>query len=439
MSWGRRFRAKEYLRTSLWVIPVAFVAFAVVVGLVVPEIDRASESSLSFPFGAGAAIAALSAIAGGMITFTGFVFSVLLVAIQFGSSQFTPRLLGALFRRNEVKVAIGSFVATFTYALLVLASTARGDDPDFVPTLSVTVAIAFLLLSVAMFLRLFQSVGHDLRAGSLLDDAGRIGIELIEETYPREGVPDETTVRAAPQTPDEDRSRHVDHRGRAHVLLAADFEGIAAAAQRVGATVYFEAAVGDFVATGAPLFRVVERGARLDDDQLLSAVAFGAERTVQQDLPFVFRILVDIASKALSPGVNDPTTAVQALDQIEDLLVLLAVRDLSVGEIRDADGHPRVRWPVPSWDGYLVLALTEIRQFGEGSAQISRRMLALLDRLDEVVPEGRRAAVDRQRTLIEASVERAFAPAERAEALVPDHQGIGAGAVSAAPTPESRR
>ncbi len=428
VTWSRKFWLREYARTSLWIVPVCFVTVAVLAGIFVPEIDRSTESDLTFSFGVAAAIAALSAIAGGMITFTGFVFSVLLVAIQFGSSQFSPRLLGALFRRTVVKVAIGSFVATFTYALLVLASTARRGEGDFVPTLSVTVAIALLLLSVAMFLLLLQRVGHDLRTGSVLHGTGRIGSRLIDKTYPDEAPEDEPRQDAYAETLRASHARLVRRDGGSLVLQGADFDGIAAAAREVDAVVVLEPAVGDFVWSGAPLFRVLESGRRIDDELLGSSLAFGSERTIEQDLPFVFRILVDIAAKALSPGVNDPTTAVQALDQIDDLLGRLVTRRLAIGEARDDDGRLRACWPVPSWESYLGLALTEIRQYGEGSVQISRRLRALLEHLHDEASPYRRPAVERQLALLDESVRRGFAPAELNEATEPDRQGVGGSA-----------
>lgn len=147
---------------------------------------------------------------------------------------------------------------------------------------------------------------------------------------------------------------------------------------------------------------------------------------MRQDPAFALRLLADISIKSLSPGVNDPSTAVQALDQIEALLRLLGNRCLLPGVAHDAHGAERLRWPAPSWDDYLDLALDETRQYGEGSVQVSRRMRALLRRLAEQVPAYRRPPVEAKLELVGAGVERGFRDQpDRSAAAISDPQGIG--------------
>src|SRR5262249_28865177 len=135
--------------------------------------------------------------------------------------------------------------------------------------------------------------------------------------------------------------------------------------------------VGDSITRGDPLFRVFGGTRPVAPDALQGCVAVGTERTLEQDPRFAFRILVDIANKALSPAINDPTTAVLALDQIDNLLLNLGRRRLDEGLARDPDGKLRVVYGTPDWPDYVILAVSEIRQFGEGSLQVDRRMKAM--------------------------------------------------------------
>jgi uncharacterized membrane protein len=185
-------------------------------------------------------------------------------------------------------------------------------------------------------------------------------------------------------------------------------------------------AVGDFVPGGAPLFQVFEAGVAVDDRLLRASVVLGRERTVEQDPTYAFRILVDIAIKALSPAVNDPTTAVMALDQLHDLLRFVARRRLDVGEHRDPAGSPRLIVGLPTWEDYVSLAIDEIRQYGASSIQVARRMNAMFEDLIDVAPEERRRPLHEELRLLARAVERTFIDAEdRGRASVGDQQGLG--------------
>jgi len=222
-------------------------------------------------------------------------------------------------------------------------------------------------------------------------------------------------------------ARTVPHSGEPGVIQSIDSEGLVARAAAAGTVIELVPRVGELIATGAPLFRVAgEGGAGIDDSWLQGAVAVGDERTMRQDPAFAFRLLADISAKALSPGVNDPTTSVQALDQIELLLRQIGGRRLTPGARRDETGVPRLLHPVPSWEDFLDLAIDETRHFGEGSVQVTRRLRALLEDLREAVPEPRRAAIDAELELVDASAERAFSDrGDRVSAASRDRQGLG--------------
>ena len=183
-------------------------------------------------------------------------------------------------------------------------------------------------------------------------------------------------------------------------------------------------AIGDHVPAGGSLLSVY--GPRqLPERQLRRGVLLGDERTLDDDPAFAIRMLVDVAIKALSPAVNDPTTAVQSLDRIEDLLRYAAPKDLSVGTVTDSHGAVRFVYPTPTWDDLVELALDEIRAFGAGQYQVARRLRALLDALIADVPEKRRPPLIGQGTLLDDAVSSAITQSQRADALVPDRQGIG--------------
>jgi uncharacterized membrane protein len=184
--------------------------------------------------------------------------------------------------------------------------------------------------------------------------------------------------------------------------------------------------VGDFVAVGEPLFRVVSPWPNVSPDSLRGCVAIGPERTLVQDPRFVFRILVDIASKALSPGINDPTTAVQALDQIQHLLQTLGRRHLDEGQLCGRTGRVRLVYGTPDWPDFVLLAATEVRHFGASSIQVARRLRAMLERLVNVLPEDRRPPLREELALLAKAVERSFHDEEdRRRAGVADFQGVG--------------
>src|SRR5262249_36658271 len=184
--------------------------------------------------------------------------------------------------------------------------------------------------------------------------------------------------------------------------------------------------VGDFVAVGDPLFRIYQGGESLPADALSESVAVGQERTLEQDPTLAFRILVDIALKALSPAINDPTTAVLALDQIHRLLRVVGNRHLDSGQMPDGTGRLRLVYRRRDWEALVHLAVTEVRQCGTESIQIARRLRAMLEDLIQAVPEARAVLLRRELALLHRSAERAFAePEDRALAGVSDFQGVG--------------
>lgn len=221
-------------------------------------------------------------------------------------------------------------------------------------------------------------------------------------------------------------SREVEHRGTSGIVLAVDIQTLVALARHHQGIVEFLPHVGDCVATEEPLFVLHGGAMAIDDRAMRSAVAFGPERTLEQDPMFAFRIIVDIALKALSPAINDPTTAVLALDQVHRLLRVAGQRKLRGEVVSDNDGKARVVFPTPNREDYVQVACYEIRACGANNLQVARRMRAMLENLRRALPEHRRAALEKELELLDWAIHKHFnRPEELALARIPDLQGLG--------------
>jgi len=385
-------------------IPMGFFVLAIILSYLLPQVDRMIDAEPCFIYSTSSAQATLSAIAAGMITFTGFVFSILTFAMQFGSSTFTLRLLQTIATNTTIKVALGVFVATFTYALLLLAEIDPGGT-QYVPQYSVIFSVVLLGVSVLFFLRLMVIMTMSLRSGDVMAFVGREGRQVIEAAYPKPALEEEQTGTI--YRPEGEPVHIFRKTSQGEVLQAYDPEGIAATAKNTGTVIELVPTVGDFVPSGAPVFQVYRETGPLNERSLLDSVAFGDGRTSRQDTSYSIRILVDIALKALSPAINDPTTAVQALDHIEDLLLLLGYRQLPDIVHRDEAGEVRLFNRTPGWDDYVSLALTEIRTFGADSPQVVERLRILLHRLHSNVPSWRTESIEEQSRLLDYAVAKA--------------------------------
>jgi uncharacterized membrane protein len=270
------------------------------------------------------------------------------------------------------------------------------------------------MVSLAMFVLYVNHTARGLRVVSVI---GKIGDET-RRTINREmplvppPAPTATTIEGG---------THMITSARGGVLCSIDIARLCHLARRRGVVIEVIPEVGDFVPSGAPLFRI--RGDGDPPSQGLASTAeFGLERTMVQDLRFGFRQLVDIAERALSPAVNDPTTAVQAIDQLHDVLRILATRPWPTGEYADDEGHLRVVLPIPSWDELLHLAVDEIRTVGASSLQVDVRLRTMLKDLLTVASGERRASVETELALLEAGVRRGLADASDRERVLSDER-----------------
>lgn len=424
------YRARDRVVSNLWLVPSVYVVAALIAGYAVPHWDRQSPVT-DVALDATSVTDALGAIAAGMITFTGLVFSIVMLIVQFGSGAFSTRLMRWFWRSPVVKHALGMFIATFLFALVGLAQV-NSASATFVPTRTFLATLALVVLSVALFLAMLARMSTLLRVARVTRELGLQTEQVIDTMFPLPyESPDERDFHVVDREPD----HVIRHVGVSASLTALDRRGLTRLAERHDVLLVLVPSVGDHVSSGTVLFEIY--GATAPAARTLRrGLVFGDERTIDYDPSFGFRLLVDVALKALSPAVNDPTTAVQVLDRLEDLLRHAAGRKLRVGVDRDAQGTPRFLYPQPSWDDLLELALDEIRTYGASSLQVGRRMAALLDRLDEDVPPARRPTVDAFRRRLAATMAQGLVdPADVTFATTPDRQGIGRGAAESLTTP----
>ncbi|HWX34372.1 MAG TPA: DUF2254 domain-containing protein [Steroidobacteraceae bacterium] len=414
---------KTYKRNlSAWGIPALYAGVAMAAALIFPEHETRIFPGLSSALSVSAATAIFSSIASGMIALTGIVFSLAFVMVQFSATAYSPRLVLWIARDPVMSHALGIFTATFLYAIAALVGVDRSGSGR-VPLIS-TVAVAVLLLaSVGMFIALIQRIGL-LQINRMLVFTGDQGRKVITTVYPplNSGVavigPEE--FQALP------RAQTLVHDGAPRSIQAVDATALVNLAKESGGVIEVLAAVGDTVLQSMPLLQVLGARRSIDERKLRNGIELGEERTFEQDPKYALRLLVDIAIKALSPAVNDPTTAVQALDQIGDLLVRLGQRHLEIGAYRDSDGNLRLVVPFPTWDDLLRLAFDEILFCGATSVQVMRRMNALVNDLALAVPKERRPKIEYWDGRLKAVIARSFMDGEaRLEALKDDRQGLG--------------
>jgi uncharacterized membrane protein len=414
------------LRASLWFVPAIFATVAVVGALVLDGVDRSLHddgTTAFFLFGGSpdGARSVLSAIAQSMLTFTGLVFTVTMLVLQLASNQLSPRVMRTFLRDRGNQVVLGLFVATFVYTLLVLREVRGGADP-FVPALSVWVSFVLLLSSVAAFIYYIDHMAHAIRASTVITNIWRESTAAIDRLFPERVGRDASEVDATP--PDWGEPSIIVKSAGAGILVGVDEAKLLEAVDGGDRRLELVPAVGDFVAEGAPLARLWGTWDSSRSDLVHDAIALGVERTLAQDAAFGIRQLVDIAVRALSPGTNDPTTAVQALDRIHDLLRRLAVREFPSTIRYDDQGRARLRVRRPGWDDHVRLGIDEIRLSGEDQLQVHRRLRALIEDLSSVAPPERQAILEGELARIVRGADRGLDdPDDRDAALEPSLRG----------------
>jgi uncharacterized membrane protein len=416
------FSKANRIHRSPWLVPMVYAVTAILAGMVLPRIETLFFPRLKAELSIDVAIALYSSIASGMMALTGIVFSLTFLMVQFSATAYSPRLVMWIARDPVLSHALGVFSATFLYAIAALSWLDRGNSRKVLFISALTV-VALLLASVGMFIALIQRVGL-LQINRMLLFTAQQGRKVIENLYGEPGpssgkLPVLRNTKARP-------TQVLLHRGRPQSLQAIDLKTLVQLAREDDACIEVVVAVGDTVLEGMPLLHLFGSDGLVPEAQLRGAFALGDERTFEQDPKYAMRLLVDIAIRALSPAINDPTTAVQALDQIGDLLARLGRRRLEIGEFQDNAGSVRVVAEFPSWDDFLHLGFEEILAYGAKSVQIMRRMKALVADLLAVLPAERHAALKYWHERLQTSIGRSFQDAEeKISASAEDRQGLG--------------
>lgn len=426
-GWGKghRFRGRR-----VWFIPLMWVLVALILGYFIPRTDIQLHIGVE-AISPSSATAILSSIASGTMSLTAIVFSITFLFVQFGSSAYSPRIVTMLTTDTVLLHAFGIFSGTFLFALIALISVDRYQT-GYVPLFTTFIAMAWLLGSIIMFLALMQRITN-LQITRVLQFIGDRARLVIQELYPpldttRAGAAQGIAERVRKNTLQERPapSQVLTYTGGPRVLVELNPNALAQLARRYNALLVLEYAVGDYVADNSHVLCVYGASQEIPPAKLRAHIALGPERTIEQDPKYALRLLVDIAIKALSPAINDPTTAVQSLDQIDDLLRRIGTRALDVGYLGDGDGKLFLIYPTPSWDDLLSLAIDEIRMYGATSIQVMRRLGAMLDDLEQLVPQERRAAVRVHAQRVETLIRRTFHDQyDRLDALQVDRQGLG--------------
>ncbi|MGC9196377.1 MAG: DUF2254 domain-containing protein [Syntrophobacteraceae bacterium] len=407
-------------------IPLVYVAATIALAFTLPPFEYKFLPNLSHAMTTTSAIAIFSSIASGMIALTGIVFSLAFVMIQFSSSAYSPRLVTWFSESPTIFHSLGLFCATFIYALACLGWVNRLGSKT-VPFLSTWVVIILLVCSVFALVLLIRDLSN-LQVTRILQLIGHSGQDAIRKTYTtKDLLPFEEGFEDRPQVGEQaSATQTLYYFGEPLIITAIDTGALVRLAKRAGGLIVLHCATGETLMQGQPLLQIFSSRIRLPESALAAPLKLGRERTFQQDSKYAIRLLVDIAIKALSPAINDPTTAVQAIDQIEDLLRRLVGHNLKNGRVRDEDGVLRLIFPTPDWDDFLSLAFDEISFYGATSLQVMRRLRATLADLSEIAEEHKKRSIQSFLEHLDYLISQSFTEKRyRSIARRQDRQGLG--------------
>jgi uncharacterized membrane protein len=413
------------VQVGLWLPATPYLAAALALGLLVPS--TGPTSTPASPMASASVLAILTSVASGMMALTGIVFSVIFLAIQFGASTYSPRLTNELTRRPVLAHALGVFSGTFLYSVVAIHTVDRTGGTG-VARIVVWIALAWLLASVVLLV-VVVAWPQRMTLAHVLDEFGHKGSDAVARLFQPLGDGEDGARSSEDRTVPAGAAvtQEIEHRGRVSYFQACKEDVLVEAARRAGGVIVVLRAPGDPLAPGATVAVVVGAERAVSARLVRRGLTVGRARRLEHDPAYALRLLVDVAIRALSPAINDPTTAVEALDEIEQLLIVFGRSRFDQVRLRDARGQVRlVCAAAPTWQDVLALALVEIQQYGRDAVQVERRMGALLRRLLAELPPARRPPVERlvQRRAVVLSD--AFAHEDdRDHAAAFDPQGLG--------------
>lgn len=378
----------EDIRTSFWFMPTLMVTAAVILSFTTIHLDRATPehnwvATLGWTFTRGpeGSRAVLSAVAGSMMTIASVTFSITIVALQLASSQFGPRLLRNFMRDRGNQVALGTFIATFTYCLLVLRTVNGTEAERFVPHISVTVGLLLALASLGVLIYFIHHAAASIQAENVITSVSRDLHQAIERLYPEcpgQAPPEPSAGDAEPRLPDAfDRESRRITSDRSDYLQAIDVDRLLVLANERDVVLSVGKRPGKFFFRGEEIARAWP-GDRADDglaDAIRGAFYFGPRRSLAQDVEFAIDQLVEVAVRALSPGVNDPFTAINCVDRLGAALCTLAEKVIPSPYRHDEEGRLRVATDASTVPGIVDASFHQIRQAARGDAAVTLRLL----------------------------------------------------------------
>ncbi|MEX2049465.1 MAG: DUF2254 domain-containing protein [Gemmatimonadota bacterium] len=399
----------ESLRTSYWFVPSLMSAAAVGAAFGVLELDNRVADQLPgsawWLYGGEApgARAVLAAIVGSMISVTSVVFSITVVALTLASGQFGPRLLRNFMRDRATQTVMGVFIATFIYALLVMRAVQGGEQGSFVPPLAVTLAVVLVIASMGFLIFFIHHIALSIQAGNVIATIAGETVEAIDRLFP-EGVGEHGArpmgEEALPDTPADMLT--VSARADGYIQIV-DTERMLKIAARHDVVVWLQSRPGDWVVRGASLgcISATSHRGRGCVDEIAKTFVQGRNRTFTQDAEFGVLQLVEVGVRALSPGVNDPFTAITCVDWLSAILRRLADRDFPERNRFDEDGRLRLVLSTSSFGGFVDSGFHEIRRHAAGSVAVLSRLLeAIANVLGGTARADRRAVLLRHADLI---------------------------------------
>jgi uncharacterized membrane protein len=380
----------ESLRTSFWFIPAAMTLSAVVLSFLLVFIDKRIDSNSQHIFGfiysggADGARLVLSTIAGSMITVAGVTFSITIVALTLASSQFGPRLLRNFMHDTGNQVVLGTFIASFAYCLLVLRTIRTMEGEVFVPNISVAIAIVLALAGIAVLIYFIHHVSVSMQAEQVISAVYRDLEEKMQRLFPEEsqdGVARREDGEAMRHIADSDYQRGVDVLAAySGYLQAIDYNRLLEIAGEKDLLVILPRRPGDFIVAGIPLMAIKSKEETDENTlrQLANTVIVGSQRTPEQDAEFAVHQLVEVALRALSPGINDPYTAISCIDRLGSALCFLCDKEFPSTYRYDEEGNLRVVSKPVTFKGIIDAAFDQVRQYGGQSISVTIRLLETL-------------------------------------------------------------
>jgi uncharacterized membrane protein len=380
----------ETARTSFWLIPGLMVLSAIGLSLVMVAVDRRTVVDpswvlgLLYTGGPEGTRSILSTIAGSMITVAGVTFSITIVALTLTSSQFGPRLLRNFMKDKGNQVVLGTFIATFIYCLLILRSVDTTGRQIFVPYLSVSFAVLLALADVGVLIYFIHHVSASIHADRVIEAVYRELLEHIQALFPEEhGYRRwEDGHGGVEPRPGKEGGRQVHSIKVAQggYLQAIDRHSLMALAVENDILLSLPHRPGEYIITGGTLAEI--QCAEQPDERLAERIAglliVGPQRTPEQDAEYAVRQLVEIAIRALSPGINDPFTAISCIDRLGSALCYMAGRAFPSPYHFDDGGMLRMIAKPVTYAGVTNVAFDQIRQYGRSSAAVTIRLLETL-------------------------------------------------------------